>query len=188
MPKYENGLVYKLVHKEDYNNDNIYIGSTTNFRGRKAEHKKGATNPNDKNYNQIKYQYIRDNGGWENWIMVQIEKYDCDDGKELFNWERYWVEQYQLNKKLLNQNRICMSVEEIKKDKEERSKQKFICECGEILTRGKISGHLKTERHLNLLNNTFKTELIDCECGCKITKYSLQRHLKSNKHKKNLTK
>jgi len=36
MPKvptdYTKTIIYKLVHKEDYDNANVYIGSTTNFR------------------------------------------------------------------------------------------------------------------------------------------------------------
>ena len=184
MPKYENGCIYKLLHKEDYNNDNIYIGSTTNFRGRKTSHKKSVLNINDKNYNQKKYQYIRENGGWENWIMIELEKYPCNDRRELEARERYWAEQYY--NKLLNENRICVSDEEAKILKYKLHGEKITCECGEILTKGKISRHLKTERHLNLLNNSFKRELVDCECGCKVTKYSMPRHLESNKHKKNL--
>ena len=36
---YSKTLIYKLVHKEDYDNENIYIGSTTDFVKRKNSHK-----------------------------------------------------------------------------------------------------------------------------------------------------
>jgi len=48
MPKtpidYNNTLIYKLRHKEDYDNANIYIGSTTNFTQRKNQHKFACIN------------------------------------------------------------------------------------------------------------------------------------------------
>lgn len=191
MPQYENSVIYKLVHKEDLDNNNIYIGSTTNFRGRKAEHKKAVINDNDKNYNCKKYQYIRENGGWDNWTMIQIEKYPCNDRRTLEARERYWAEQH--HNKLINTNRICITEDEkiyvrdnSKRDRTNERKL-YICECGEMITNANIKAHLQTEKHLNLLNNTFKTDLITCECGCKITKYNLERHLLSNKHKKNLS-
>ena len=47
--------IYKLVHKDDYDNENIYIGSTTNFRKRKNEHKRRCNVETDKAYNQVEY-------------------------------------------------------------------------------------------------------------------------------------
>ena len=39
MPIYQNSIIYKLCHCSDLENENIYIGSTTNFRNRKNGHK-----------------------------------------------------------------------------------------------------------------------------------------------------
>ena len=44
------------------------------------------------------YQYIRENGGWENFDMIEIEKYPCNDANEARKRERYWFEE--LNAKL----------------------------------------------------------------------------------------
>jgi len=150
MPLYENSVIYKLVHKEDLDNNNIYIGSTTNFRGRKAEHKKAVVNDNDKNYNTKKYQYIRENGGWDNWTMIQVEKYPCNDRRELEARERYWAEQYHNN--LINKNRICITKEELKKQDKERGNP-IICECGLITSPKHMSRHTKSERHKKNLSN-----------------------------------
>ena len=77
MPKistdYSKTIIYKLVHKEDYDNANIYIGSTSNFRQRKSHHKSSCNNEKDKRYHQKNYQSIRDNGGWNEWKMIEIE-------------------------------------------------------------------------------------------------------------------
>ena len=52
---YSQICIYKLVHKEDYDNENIYIGSTTNFRKRKNQHKSSCNCETDKEHNQEKY-------------------------------------------------------------------------------------------------------------------------------------
>ena len=77
MPKtpidYSKTIIYKLVHKEDYDNVNVYVGSTTDFIKRKNQHKNSCINEKQKGYNEKKYQYIRDNGGWNEWNMIEIE-------------------------------------------------------------------------------------------------------------------
>ena len=53
MPKlprdHSNTIIYKLVHKEDYDNANIYIGSTTDFIRRKNSHKNCCNMKNARN-------------------------------------------------------------------------------------------------------------------------------------------
>ena len=56
-----------------------YIGSTNNFKNRAKKHKSACNNKNDKEYNIKKYQFIRDNGGWNNWIMYPIDILESDD-------------------------------------------------------------------------------------------------------------
>ena len=102
MPLYENSVIYKLVKKDDYDNENIYIGSTTNFRSRKNQHKLNSINPNRKEYNAGKYQYIREKDGFDSFVMIQIEPFPCNSKKELQSRERYWIETLQpkLNKSI----------------------------------------------------------------------------------------
>ena len=68
--KVNNFTVYKI-----YSNycDNFYIGSTTNYYRKTIELKTSCNNPNNKNYNLKMFENIRNNGGWINWIMVQLE-------------------------------------------------------------------------------------------------------------------
>jgi hypothetical protein len=100
MPRYENSIIYKLCHQDDLENNNIYVGSTTNFRNRKYQHKNNCNNENREKYNFQLYQYIRDNGNWNEWEMIPIEVYPCNDKKELEVRERYHIE---LLKSKLNQ-------------------------------------------------------------------------------------
>ena len=94
MPKlpidYSNTTIYKLVHKEDYDNANIYIGSTTDFIRRKNNHKTVCNSEKTIGHNDKKYQYIRDNGGWDCFNMIEVEKFPCNDGNEARAREEYW--------------------------------------------------------------------------------------------------
>lgn len=92
MPKmsYANTVIYKIVHKDDINNENIYIGSTTDFIRRKNNHKDCSQNEKKNGYTDKKYQYIRENGGWGNFNMVEVEKYPCNDSNEARIREEHW--------------------------------------------------------------------------------------------------
>jgi hypothetical protein len=176
---YANTIIYKIVHQEDYDNANVYIGSTTDFRMRKTTHKYSCNNENDKNYNQKKYQYIRENGGWDCFNMVEIEKYPCNDGNEAKAREEYWrcyfnanlnsIKAFIIKEERHEQQKIKMNewIENNKEyltiyrkewynnNKEYRKlyiKEKITCECGCILAKGNMKDHLKTEKHINLIN------------------------------------
>ena len=91
MVNYGKGLIYKLCCN-DTNIKNEYVGSTTDFTERKRCHKKNCNNSNMKDYNANVYNFIRNNGGFENWSMIQIEKYPCESKRELETRERYWIQ------------------------------------------------------------------------------------------------
>jgi len=96
MPKtvsdYSNTIIYKLCCKDPTITD-IYIGHTTNFTQRKNQHKTSCINENDKKHNQYVYEFIRQNGGWENWSMIQIEIINCKDKRQAESIEQNWIEQ-----------------------------------------------------------------------------------------------
>lgn len=72
---YSNTIIYKIYCK-DNNITDTYVGHTTNFLKRKEAHKCGCKNLN----NNLKvYKTIRENGGWNNWNMVEIAKYNCNN-------------------------------------------------------------------------------------------------------------
>lgn len=93
------GFIYKLV-SSDVEIKECYVGSTKNLKVRKWAHKKDCTNENLKGYNYYVYQFIRQNGGWENWDMVLLETVSYNTKYELHSRERYWIEELQakLNK------------------------------------------------------------------------------------------
>jgi hypothetical protein len=100
MPKkemdYNKTIMYKIVCN-DLQIKNCYVGHTTNFKQRKALHKSDCNNPISKGYNNEKYKFIRENGDWNNWSMIQIEVYKCDNKREAEERERYWIETLEAN-------------------------------------------------------------------------------------------
>jgi hypothetical protein len=92
MPHYENACIYKIKHNEDYDDENIYIGSTCDIIKRRYNHKNSCNNENSKEYNYPIYQYIRENGGWDNWIMIKIHDYKCNSKSELEIEERKMID------------------------------------------------------------------------------------------------
>jgi len=91
MNSYQNTIIYKLACKDPTITD-IYVGHTTDFIKRKQCHKYSCNNENDKRYNYLVYQFIRENGGFNNWEMIQIELYPCNDANEATSRERHWLE------------------------------------------------------------------------------------------------
>jgi len=65
--------IYKIVCN-DVSITDFYIGSTSNIRHRKCEHKYSCNNENRKSFNFKIYQIIRHNGGWNNWRMIVLEE------------------------------------------------------------------------------------------------------------------
>ena len=96
MPKipidYSKTIIYKLVCN-DLSVTDCYVGHTTNWIKRKGMHKSNCCNEKYKYSNLKVYQFIRENGGWDNWNMVQIEEHCCNNKREAGLRERYWYEQ-----------------------------------------------------------------------------------------------
>ena len=74
----------KYIHRKEYCFYKItcldrsihlcYIGTTTNFEKRRKTHKQkcSCNNKDGKEYNYKIYKTIRENGGWNNFQMIQI--------------------------------------------------------------------------------------------------------------------
>jgi hypothetical protein len=104
MPKtetdYSETSIYKICCKDPSIND-VYVGHTTNFTKRKCSHKTCCINTNDKNYHRYVYQFIRNNGGWDNWCMIELEVRNCNNKREAEAIEHWWIKKL---KATLNSN------------------------------------------------------------------------------------
>jgi len=169
MPKdiidYSNTIIYKIICN-DHSVTDIYVGHTTNFVKRKYQHK---TLCNNKSKLKI-YDVIRQNGGWDNWSMVEIAKYCCQDVTEARIKEQ---EHYELLKQTLNtvnpisSNKYSvLSINDsisIQKTNH-TSERKFSCLLCDFHTskKGHYNDHLLTLKHKNQLvgNKTLIKSLV----------------------------
>ena len=75
--------VYKIVCKDPTITE-FYIGSTKDLNTR--GHKTKCNNPKNESYNIPLYQFIRSNGGWDNWdilVLEEIPNYDKNNRLKL---------------------------------------------------------------------------------------------------------
>jgi hypothetical protein len=91
LANYGKTVVYSISCKDQTVND-TYIGHTTDFCQRYKCHKSSCNNELSKSYNYKLYTTIRENGGWDNWDMLIIEDYPCNNVVEARERERYWIE------------------------------------------------------------------------------------------------
>ena len=104
LADYLNTVIYEIKCKDAKNTD-TYIGHTTCFSQRYRLHKNSCINPNQKGYHYKIYQNIRANGGWENWEMVGIEQFPCNNVNEAREREAYWIELLSSSLNVLMPNR-----------------------------------------------------------------------------------
>lgn len=161
---YKKTKMYKIVCK-DPNIKDIYVGHTTDFVRRKNDHKKICVNKKKnegKRYDYYVYEFIRENGEWENWDMILIEEYPCDNSYQARARESELITELgaTLNKQKPNRtieeyridNKDKISEKNIKRLSNYRSIKK-ICECGVEYSLDHKSRHLKTNKHLNFINS-----------------------------------
>ena len=177
MPKveidYSNTIIYKITCKDPSITD-VYVGHTTNFVQRKHCHKQSCNNDKSSNHNCKLYKVIRDNGGWQNWIMEIVNFFNCNDHYEARKKEQeYFI---LLNAKL-------NSIEPLPKPKEKKVVIK--CNPNQPLTydvSNTIFGNEKlNEEHIKITNK-FVCENCDFEC---YKKSDWDRHIVRPKHKNN---
>ena len=188
MPKkptdYSKGLIYKFVCLDTDITD-IYVGSTTSFKHRKAGHKSICYNEKNKDYNSYVYKFIRENGGWEAWNMILVEYYPCKSSLDLHKREREIIEEL---KSTLNKNIPSRT----NKEYYEKIKEYYYDNKDKILEEKKIYYEENKEQILERnkkYNENNKEQIAEkqkekttCECGSIFRKYDKARHLKSKKH------
>jgi t-SNARE complex subunit (syntaxin) len=188
-----------IIRSKDLSLHDCYIGSTKDFNIRKNKHKSNCYNKNEKHYNINLYQFIRANGGWDNFEMVEICKCDTDKLRE--------TEQYHIDfiKPSLNEVRAfgidyerrkenCKDyyernrdvIRKYKKDYREKNRDKIVEKNRKWYNDNKDELLKKykeyRENNKDKIKERQKTKLT-CECGTIYTTTNKARHFKSNKHK-----
>jgi hypothetical protein len=184
----KNYIFYKIYcHDNDY----IYVGSTCNFNNRKRQHKEN-TNLDNKKKNFKVYKTIRENGGWENWKMIQIGTREQITKRQAEQIEEEYILQLKAE---LNDKRAYRS-EQVKKEQKAISDKKYReSEKGkasqekrkDYFTQYNNSEETKERKHEWYLANKERTlskqaERYVCSCGKEVTIGKKARHEKTQFH------
>ena len=174
MPDYSKGCIYMIKKQDDYDNKNVYIGSCCNFSRRKCKHKLTCNNPTYNQHNLKVYQYIRENDGWDYWIMTKIIDYPCNNKGELNTMERKYIDEY---KSILNCNIPTRTSKEYHNDNREKTAQQ------QKKYRNSIKEHVSKRMKQYYIDNIEKiTQKVKCDkCGCEVRKDGLAKHKKTLK-------
>jgi len=171
MPKipvdYSKTIIYKIEHIDD--DSLVYVGHTTNWDNRKYMHKFNCINNKSSHYNCKLYQMIRENGGWDAFKMIEVEKFNCNDKREAETRENEVIKKLKAS---MNTNKSYVSKEEEKQDNQDyyiKNKERIIEQHKEY-----------KKKNREKIRASFR-EKLKCDCGCEITQYHLKRHQQSIK-------
>ena len=89
-----------------------YVGHTADSNTRKCQQKKSINNKSEK-HNVCVYEFIRENGGWDNWDMILTKTDKCENEIDARSKERDYIEQYKAS---FNKIKIPYVSEEEKKE------------------------------------------------------------------------
>jgi len=172
MPDYSNSSIYKLCHRNPFVNA-TYVGSTTNMAKRKYSHKQCINKEHTKD--RYLYSTIKNTGGWENWEMVELEKYSATDKKDLHRKEREWKEKLGAT---LNMRTPILSEEESLEQHREAARR-WKKENPEK-NRAAVK---KWKKQNPEVYKSYQAMMMVCPCGAVVTRNHLSRHRKSRVHK-----
>ena len=189
----KSGIIYKLCCN-DTDITEEYVGSTKNFNRRKAEHKTNCNNEKYNKYGFYVYQFIRSNGGFNNWIMIQLESVNYETKRDLEAHERRWIE---LLKPRLNKNIPTRTKKEWgkdNKDKIQKQKKEYIKQNKDKIfdqkkeyiekNKDKIQKQKKNfyEQNKDKILEQHKHKVKCIYCDSEIRNTGLTRHNKTEKH------
>ena len=140
------GYVY-VIRSKDPNDmsQNFYIGSTNDIKERERLHKTVCKSTKNLHHNLKVYQYIRSNGGWDQFVMYSLHQVEYTNKLELRQAEQKYIDLYKPELNVLN------AIRDLKAHKIKiaiRQKQKNACECGGKYTNNDKAKHSRTAKHL----------------------------------------
>ena len=189
MPIY---IFYKIFCKDD-NIKDLYVGKTKDLKKRWYSHKFNCNNEKSNRHNLKLYQFIRENGGIDNWNIIEIEKGEYDDKDSAIR-ERYWIEELNAN---LNNDIPSRTQKEWKEEHRneqinylkiyyQENKEKFIEYRNQEEVKEKKRNCDKKYRDKNKEELYKKaSERLICEiCDKTFRKSDKSQHFKTKKHQK----
>jgi group I intron endonuclease len=117
---YKNSVIYRIYCKNPDITE-CYIGSTKCFEDRFYTHKSVCNTKHNKRHNLYLYQFIRDNGGWNNFDREILEYYDCNNEEELKQKEQEYIDKYNPTLNIHN----AFRTEEVRKEQQKTNFKKW---------------------------------------------------------------
>ena len=105
---YSKTIIYKIICN-DLLITECYVGHTTNIKNRITDHKNKINNVKNPKHHLKVYEFIRNNGGLDNWTFIELEKFPCENRNQAEERERYWYDEL---KPILNSQRPKITKEE----------------------------------------------------------------------------
>jgi len=193
MPDYSKSIIYTIRSR-----DNVYVGSTIDFRSRKNQHKGCIYNENSAKYNGKIYKTIRGNN--HEWDMQPYSQYPCNSKMEL-TIEEERVRQHlkaDLNSQscgtgLIGKEDYQKQYRAQHKDKAKQYRDEYYKGNKDKLNEYQKQYNDQHKDELKQYHEQYREEhkdkireqkkqKITCVCGCVILKRCLTQHYKSKKH------
>lgn len=165
MVNYENGKIYKLYSPS---RNIVYFGSTAEpYLSRRLQAHLGNYRMYKNNNNNKRYTSF-DVLECDDYKIELVEEIKCSNVEQLRERERFYIENNDcVNKQIPNRSKKEFCKEWNKNNQEyfkkyyEKNKeyiieyrsQKITCECGCEITKWNLSRHIKSQKHIKLLNN-----------------------------------
>ncbi len=186
MPNYQNGKIYKIVN---YENDDIYIGSTCEptLARRLAEHVSCY-----KRYLDGKFAYLTSFKVIEtgNYDIQLIEMYPCNNKMELHAREGYWIRLVDcVNKNVAGRSK--KKYYEVNKEAISKQRKVYREENREMISKQRKAYYESNKDKKKAYYENNKERISEkrdkqqeCICGKTYTLRHKARHMKSKKHNK----
>jgi len=198
MPDYANTVIYKICCKNTDITD-IYVGHTTNIKKRIRHHKNTCKNPKNNRYHLKVYEFIRNNGGFDNWNIIVLEEYPCNSFSDAIIKEREYYETLKPTLNMIypqrtNKEYIIDNIEYYNQyGKQYRIDNKEY--YNEYVKQYRIDNKEYTKEYIKQYRNDNKEKIkekakkkVMCDiCNIELCQYSIHKHQKSAKHLSNLS-
>jgi len=173
---FSKGKIYKITN--DYNND-IYVGSTCDLLTKRFSYHRSDYRREVKK-DRLLYKLMNEIG-FERFRIELIEDYPCQDKYELRQREGHHIREIgTLNKKIAgrtkqeynkeyhkdnkekmqqyhkeyyneNKEKLQEYHKEFYEDNKDKINEKITCDCGCLVSRGHLTRHKKTNKHINIM-------------------------------------
>lgn len=153
---FQTGFIYKIECRDPLVINKYWGSSCGQERYRRSCHKCCCTNPNDIRYNMQLYKFIREHGGWDNWVFIKIKDFPCANRNELNIEEQKYIladptclntyKAHQTENEKLEQHKFHNNKNN-PINNPTRSKIIIICDCGGSYNYINKSQHCKTKLH-----------------------------------------